>query len=107
MTDAAEFELHYPDYFDEPDVRERGVVDDIRVHSRGRVFDVSFFDQTRLAQEVEGEIRQYRHFFVYKNLVVVEVVDREHIRAAISELAKHNFAELRAEPSQRDERMDK
>jgi hypothetical protein len=97
MTDSVEFNVIYPDYFDDPDVLVRGVVDGIRVQSGGREFDISFFSPTRLSQEVEGEVLNYRHFFVQKNLVVVTAVDRGHINAAVAELAKLNFAELRAE----------
>ena len=59
----------------------------------GRSFSLSFYDFTRLRQEIADEVTR-NGFFAEPNLIVVASVTRSHIQEAVHRLSDANFAGL-------------
>lgn len=90
------FEVLFPDYFDdyEPEIMAKGYFADLALEAGGRTFRPAFYDPVRLGQECTDRLRSGGACFSEPNLVVVEVVDREHILAALNWLAERGFDSL-------------
>ena len=88
--------LELPEDFDDYawEVESKGWFGDARVRLGSRSYQVTFYDPTRLAQELDDELKGAA-VFIERNLLVVRRVDREHMLAAIGELAQaERYSEL-------------
>ncbi len=86
-------ELRLPDDFDDYyawEVEEKGVFTRAIASCDGREVPITFYDPVRLAQDIEEEIRA-RGFFADRNVVVLERVTRENMRAAAERLGPEFF----------------
>ena len=90
-----EFELMFPDDFDDEEwlISAKGYVSDLVVAAGARRFRLNFFDPVRLNQEAQSAVEELP-CLVERNLVIVSKVDRKHITAAVSWLAKRGFEDF-------------
>jgi hypothetical protein len=91
----AAYELHFPDYLDgyEVETEAKGYLVGVRVSVGEAVYELTVYDDVRLAQEIGDELRTSGHFAV-ANLLVVGEVTRAEISAAVERLAEAGFDEL-------------
>ena len=92
----ATYELILPDYFDADAalIEAKGWFGDAVVTvDDGRKFALSFYDPTRLSQEIADELER-NGLFSEPNLVVVSTVARQSIERAVAQLSDAGFATL-------------
>ena len=84
-----DFKLELPDDFDDYswEVESKGWFDDAIAVFDGNRYRVAFYDQARLAQDIDEELDGSTVFFE-PNLLVVKSVDRNHMERAIESIAK-------------------
>jgi hypothetical protein len=81
--------LELPPNFDDYgwEVEAKGWFSEARIIASGRRYQIIFYDQARLGQEIQDELARGRAFFE-PNLVVVQSVTRAHMEAAAEELVR-------------------
>ena len=91
--------ISYPDYFDssEGELVAKGYFGPLLVRVGNRRFLLTFFDPTRLSQEITYGLNSPNASFIEKNIVVVETVDRAHIDGALRNLTDQAFDSFVAE----------
>jgi hypothetical protein len=84
-----------PDWYDERAAFEtplKGWFDGASVRlADGACYAVIFYDPVRLAQTLEDDAREGRPFFAEPNLIVLNEVTEENMRAAVDALARQGF----------------
>ena len=95
MSETA-YTVHFPDYFDaeEWDVVEKGWTHVVEIRAGANRFRPTFYDPNRLAQTIACSLASESHYYAEPNIVVIEVVDRAHITAAIGQIANRGFEGL-------------
>lgn len=80
----ANYELHLPADFDEYEwqAEVKGWFGDAKLAVAGAVYELIFYDQTRLAQEIADELSS-NPAFVDENLIVLRKVTRCEIENAV------------------------
>ena len=78
-----EFPPGFEDY--EWEVEAKGWLQGVVAVVDGRRYPLTFYDQTRLSQDVEEEIKRGPGFFE-PNVIVVRSVTREHIESSVAEI---------------------
>ncbi len=83
----AGYRIVFPDYFDDeaPIIESKGWFGDLVVEIGARKMALTFYEPTRLIQELK-EFASKRTFEWYGNLVVVPVVNRSSIEDAVEKL---------------------
>lgn len=83
------YKLVFPDGFDDFvwELESKGWLAGAVAVIDGRRYRVTFYDPTRLAQDIESELKQAELFFE-PNLLVVPAVTRAHMETAIAVVAK-------------------
>ena len=78
------YKVILPSDFDEYswEVEKKGWFDFASVEFDGLMIKLSFYDPIRLKQDIEAELSKRRVFFE-KNMVVVPIVNRDSIEAAV------------------------
>ncbi|AJQ94831.1 hypothetical protein [Gynuella sunshinyii] len=81
------YELRLPNDFSdyEWEVKSKGWFNGAVVTFEGELYKLSFYDPTRLSQEIKDELLSESVFFE-NNLLVVKTVDRSHIENAVNSL---------------------
>ena len=84
-----DYKLELPDDFDEYswEVESKGWFGDAIAVFDGNRYRVAFYDQVRLAQDIEVELEGSTSFFE-PNLLIIKSVDRNHMEKAIEFVAK-------------------
>jgi hypothetical protein len=96
----ASYTITFPDYFDDnaPVIEAKGYFADLVVEAEGRRYRPLFYDTVRFRQEYEDHLSGGAAAFVEPNVVIVPVVTRGQIEAAVAELARAGFQGLEPEP---------
>jgi hypothetical protein len=94
MTNS--YTITFPDYFDDVagEIEAKGYFPDLTVVSEGRLYKPVFYDTVRIQQEFEDHLAAGAAAFAEQNLVVVRVVTRSELEAAVAELARTGFQAL-------------
>ncbi|GIF49372.1 hypothetical protein DFJ67_5476 [Asanoa ferruginea] len=93
---AAAVQVGYPHDLDEYDwtmTEAKGWIE-VTVRWAGGDKVVTFYDPTRLAQEIQSALAG-PGYFAERTLVVVPTVSKEAIEAVVARMAGHGFAEIR------------
>jgi hypothetical protein len=93
---AASFAAEFPDYFDdhEWEYEAKGYFADLTVRVGDRVLRPTFYDRARFLQEVDDAFAAGSAYLSSPLLVLVPVVTRAAIMAALEALAAGDFADL-------------
>jgi hypothetical protein len=88
-------EVVYPGAMDEHDwvVREAKGWIEVTVRWTGGEKPITFYDPTRLAQEVQSALEQ-SGYFAERALVVVPTLSKEAIETVVAQMAQRDFIEL-------------
>ena len=80
------YEIEFPAYLEgyEVETESKGYLVDLIVRNEGKEWNVTVYDPARLAQEISDELENASCFAV-SNLLVVPVVTKDAIRAALAE----------------------
>lgn len=85
----------YPIEWDERDIIERpakGWLSDVIVQTEsGTEHKLSFYDPTRLAQEIQSELSSGKSGFIELGLIVVPEVTKENIEMAIKQAESEGY----------------
>jgi hypothetical protein len=89
------YELVFPEDFDdvEYEYEAKGYLTGLTLVIEGREVPLTVYDPTRLAQDIEDEVRLYGSLAV-PNLLVVPKVTRDAVTDAVARLARGDFAEI-------------
>lgn len=93
---ALNYQVMYPDEFDDfewADIEAKGWLDDVRIVREDEVFTMSVFDEIRLLQAIDVDVKR-QGFFVANRLLVVPSVTRENIELAVSRMSEHSFPDF-------------
>jgi hypothetical protein len=94
VSDDDLVQIAWPDGFDEFawEVQAKGYLREVVVTTHGRRYSLDFYDNVRLAQDVEEDLA-LQHIAVLTNVIVVPLVTRQAIEAAVSaEESRNGFA---------------
>jgi hypothetical protein len=87
--------IEYPIEWDERDNLERpakGWLDGVKVtKANGKNYLLSFYDPTRLAQDLEEELKIGKAGIVEKGLIVIKEVTKENIEKAIAQADREGY----------------
>jgi hypothetical protein len=85
MKTMGELKLELPQYFDEYawEVESKGWLQGVIATIDGRRYLLTFYDPTRLSQDIEEQLVREQCFFE-PNLIVVRSVTREYIEASVA-----------------------
>jgi hypothetical protein len=83
-----EYEIEFPERFDEFawEAEAKGWLQ-VVVTIDGRRYKVTFYEPTRLAQDIEREL-QNRSFYLESNVLVIPSVTRAHIQKAVEAVVR-------------------
>jgi hypothetical protein len=95
MTTRANFEVVFPDWYDERgewEANSKGWLQGVELRfAHGDVHSLFFYDPVRLAQDLEVETKQGRPFIAVPGMVVIPEVTREAILAAVAKLVQMDY----------------
>ncbi|MEU5931166.1 hypothetical protein [Micromonospora sp. NPDC047187] len=89
-------QIVYPDAMDENDwsmTESKGWIE-ITVHWAGSEKAITFYDPTRLSQEVQSALAE-SGYFVERAAVVVPTLSQQAIEAVVALMARRNFVDIR------------
>lgn len=91
----ADYVIEFPDYFDEYawEIEAKGYFADLTIVVGVRRLHPTFYDPVRLEQTYRDDLAADQYFAV-GGLVVVPVVTRQHIEAAVERLSRGDFRDL-------------
>ncbi|GAA1616048.1 hypothetical protein GCM10009733_010420 [Nonomuraea maheshkhaliensis] len=97
---VAAYIINFPNWLDgyEHETQSKGYLVGVRVESDNRVYDLVIYDPIRLRQDIEDEV-QSAGYFAAPNLLVVSVVTRAEIEAAIRDISGSGFSGFHANTS--------
>lgn len=88
-------EIHYPIKWTEQDhfeLEAKGWLSDVTVITNsGHKYSMCFYDPTRLAQDLEEEIKSGKSAIIEKGLVVVSKLTKKNIEAAIAQAESEGY----------------
>jgi hypothetical protein len=84
-----EYKIEFPERFDEFawEAEVKGWLQGVVVTIDGRRYKVTFYDPTRLAQDIESELQE-KSVFWESNVLVIPSVTPAHIQKAVEAIAK-------------------
>jgi hypothetical protein len=90
-----EYTFQLPAYFDgdAAEIEEKGYFGPVPVAAAGHVFQLFFYDPSRLRQEVSDSLES-APCFTEPGLVVLAAVTRSNIESALEYLASRSFRDL-------------
>lgn len=93
------YEAEYPEDFDEYawETVAKGWFGGLVVRAGGATYRPVVYDLTRFMQEAQDALASANGYLAETNLLVIAVVDRQHINQALEVLASRDFADLRAD----------
>ena len=90
MHAAASYQIVFPDWYDqrgEWEAREKGWLKGVEIRfANGNARPLFFYDLTRLAQDLDAEIKQGRPYIAQPGMVVIPEVTREAILVAVDRI---------------------
>jgi hypothetical protein len=89
MSLTSEYKIEFPEGFDEFEweVEAKGWLQGVVVTIDRRRYKVTFYDPTRLAQDIEGELQE-RSVYLESNVLVVQSVTRANMQKAVEAVVK-------------------
>lgn len=90
------YKIMFPEYFDDyaPEIEAKGYFADLVIEAEGKRYRPVFYDTVRFRQECEDHLTRGAAAFAEPNVVIVAAVTRDHIEAAVLELARAEFRAL-------------
>jgi hypothetical protein len=89
MPLTSEYEIEFPNGFDELEweAEAKGWLQGVVVTIERRRYKVTFYDPTRLAQDIEDELQE-RSVYFESNVLVIPSVTRAHMEKAVEAVVK-------------------
>lgn len=93
---TTQYSIEFPDYYEEysSEIEAKGYFADLIIRLEDVEIRPTIYDATRLAQECEDAFASHGAYFSAPMMIVVPVVTRGNIVAAIDALAAGGFADL-------------